>query len=111
MSEEVKEEVKEEAVESETQMTPQEAVAAVETAAKSFLDMLGKASETLKTMAEAGGEGLDGVGDDLQLAALAIGSTVEKVSGAAKSMASVITPQEATGEAEAAQEDAPAEEE
>lgn len=104
------EEIKEEAVEAEAQMTPEEAVAAVETAAKSFIDMLAKANETLKSVTEVGDKGLEGLGDDLKQAAQAIGVTVDKVSGTAKEMVAVMVPQEAADEAEAAQE-APAEEE
>lgn len=105
------EEVKEEVVEAEAQMTPEEAVAGVETAAKSLIDMIAKASDTLKSVAEAGDEGLDGLGADLQQAVQAIGATVDKVSGTAKEMVAVFTPQEAADEAEAAQEAAPADEE
>ena len=101
------EEIKEEAVEAEAQMTPEEAVAAVEAAAKSFIEMLGKASETLKGVAEVGGEGLDGIDDDVKQAAQAIGATVEKVSGTAKGLAGMFMPPEAADEVEAA----PAEEE
>ena len=101
------EEIKEEVVEAEAQMTPEEAVAAVEAAAKSFIDMIAKASDTLKGVAEVGDEGLDGLGADLQQAVQAIGVTVDKVSGTAKEMVGVLMPQEAADEAEAA----PAEEE
>ena len=105
------EEIKEEAVEAEAQMTPEEAVAAVEAAAKSFIDMIAKANDTLKSITEVGGEGLDGLGDDVQKAAQAIGVTVEKVSGTAKEIIGVLTPEEAAAEAEAEAEAAPAEEE
>ena len=121
MSEEVKEEVVEEAVEAEEiQMTPEEAVAGVETAAKTLIDMIAKASDALKSVAEVGDQGLDGLGADLQQAVQAIGVTVERVSGTAKEMVSVLMPQEAAGEAESeeaageaesVEEAAPAEEE
>lgn len=111
MSEEVKEEIQEEAVEAEAQMTPEEAVAAVETAAKSFIDMVAKANETLKGVAEVGDKNLGGLQADVQQAAQAIGVTVDKLSGTAKEIMGVFMPQEAADEAEAAQEAAPAEEE
>ena len=96
------EEIKEEAVEAEAQMTPEEAVAAVEAAAKSFIDMIGKANETLKSVAEVGEGNMDEIIADLKQAAQAIGATIDKVSGTAKEMVGALTPQEAAGEAEAA---------
>ena len=116
MSEEVKEEIVE-AEAAEAQMTPEEAVASVEAAAKSFIEMIAKASDTLKSVAEVGDENLGGIGDDLQQAVQAIGLTVDKVNGAAKEIVGVLMPQEAAAEeaaeaeAEAEPEAAPAEEE
>ena len=99
------EEIKNEAVEAEAKMTPEEAVAAVEEAAKSFIDMIGKASETLKGVAEVGEGNLGEISDELKQAAQAIGATVEKVSGTAKEMADVFKPQEAADEAAPAEEE------
>lgn len=97
------EEIKEEAVESEAQMTPEEVAAAVEDAAKTFLDMIAKANETLKSVTEVGEAGLDGVDADIKQAAQAIGATVEKVSSTAKEMADLFPAQEEASEAEAAE--------
>ena len=86
-------------VEAEATMTPEEAVASVEAAAKTFIDMLAKASETLKSVAEVGDENLGELGSDVQQAVKAIGVTVEKVSDTAKEMVDVFTPEEAADEA------------